>query len=126
MSLLMDALKKAELAKRQGQSEDAGGSTAADIQIGLELEPVADSVLSVPAPATAKHSATIHNPVSGPIRDNRNKPPASTPIPSMPGRREPNRSENIPLIGAVIAIITGWAVSNIPASAGFNPRPWIR
>lgn len=43
MSLLMDALKKAELAKRQGQSEGANGSTAADTLGGLELEPMPGS-----------------------------------------------------------------------------------
>ena len=43
MSLLMDALKKAELAKRQGQSEGAGGATEAEAQHGLALEPLADS-----------------------------------------------------------------------------------
>ncbi|MCK9379772.1 MAG: tetratricopeptide repeat protein [Sulfuritalea sp.] len=43
MSLLMDALKKAELAKRQGQSEGAGSSTAAGAPDGLTLEPMAGS-----------------------------------------------------------------------------------
>ncbi len=40
MSLLMDALKKAELAKRQGQSESSGNSTEAQAQAGLSLEPM--------------------------------------------------------------------------------------
>lgn len=61
MSLLMDALKKAELAKRQGPSEGAGGSAAADMQGGLELQPLTDAggpdaSSSIPAaagPATA-------------------------------------------------------------------------
>lgn len=43
MSLLMDALKKAELAKRQGRSEGAGESTVEDILGGLELEPITGS-----------------------------------------------------------------------------------
>ena len=42
MSLLMDALKKAELAKRQGQGGDAGGPVEADAQSGLALEPIGD------------------------------------------------------------------------------------
>jgi tetratricopeptide (TPR) repeat protein len=51
MSLLMDALKKAELAKRQGQVEGAGDSPVADITDGLTLEPISDS--STGAPVTA-------------------------------------------------------------------------
>jgi tetratricopeptide (TPR) repeat protein len=43
MSLLMDALKKAELAKRQGQSEAADGSTETAAPGGLALEPISDS-----------------------------------------------------------------------------------
>ncbi|TRZ96876.1 MAG: hypothetical protein D4R84_06320 [Rhodocyclaceae bacterium] len=63
MSLLMDALKKAELAKRRGQSEVADGSTAVDAQGGLELEPMAgtdgsDSVSSTPA---AEGATTVGN-----------------------------------------------------------------
>lgn len=42
MSLLMDALKKAELAKRQGQGEAAGAASGNDTgQGGLSLEPIA-------------------------------------------------------------------------------------
>jgi Flp pilus assembly protein TadD len=47
MSLLMDALKKAELAKRQGQSESAGLPTEAEAQSGLALEPIAPQPLVV-------------------------------------------------------------------------------
>ncbi len=43
MSLLMDALKKAELAKRQGQGEAADDSTGREPTSGLMLEPMADS-----------------------------------------------------------------------------------
>ena len=56
MSLLMDALKKAELAKRQGQGVGAGDSTG---QPGLTLEPIIDSNLAEPAassPSTANMS----------------------------------------------------------------------
>ena len=53
MSLLMDALKKAELAKRQGQSESSGNTTEAQAQAGLSLEPMpGSSGVSSPAPAT--------------------------------------------------------------------------
>jgi len=51
MSLLMDALKKAELAKRQGQEEaavDASGQEAAE---GLALEPMIDASLAQSAAA---------------------------------------------------------------------------
>lgn len=50
MSLLMDALKKAELAKRQGQAEGSGGSTEAQGQGGLALEPIRDASASGAAP----------------------------------------------------------------------------
>ena len=63
MSLLMDALKKAELAKRQGQGKDAGGSTekAEDGEEGLALEPIARSSTTTPVaamPATGNASST--------------------------------------------------------------------
>ena len=47
----MDALKKAELAKRQGQGETAGDASGQDTTAGLMLEPMADS--SPPASASA-------------------------------------------------------------------------
>ena len=47
----MDALKKAELAKRQGQGETAGDASGQDATAGLMLEPMADS--SPPASASA-------------------------------------------------------------------------
>jgi tetratricopeptide (TPR) repeat protein len=53
MSLLMDALKKAELAKRQGQGETAGDASGQDATAGLMLEPMADS--SPPASASAEN-----------------------------------------------------------------------
>ncbi len=43
MSLLMDALKKAELAKRQGQGDDSGDSTQAEPPGELALQPIYDS-----------------------------------------------------------------------------------
>jgi tetratricopeptide (TPR) repeat protein len=59
MSLLMDALKKAELAKRQGQSESSGNSTEAQAQAGLSLEPMpSSSGVSSAAPATESTSGT--------------------------------------------------------------------
>ncbi|MDP2823226.1 MAG: tetratricopeptide repeat protein [Sulfuritalea sp.] len=59
MSLLMDALKKAELAKRQGQGEGAGSSMEA--QAGLALEPLADSTASVAAMPTAESASSAGN-----------------------------------------------------------------
>ena len=49
MSLLMDALKKAELAKRQGQGEAADDSTGPEATAGLSLEPISASSLTEPA-----------------------------------------------------------------------------
>ena len=49
MSLLMDALKKAELAKRQGQAEVVGGSSEAESQAGLALEPLTEPPATEPA-----------------------------------------------------------------------------
>ena len=57
MSLLMDALKKAELAKRQGQSEGASGSIELEAPGGLALEPIPDSALSQDTAAPATPSA---------------------------------------------------------------------
>ena len=51
MSLLMDALKKAELAKRQGQSEGAGDAAEADARDGLALEPLGGSAAAPTASA---------------------------------------------------------------------------
>ena len=63
MSLLMDALKKAELAKRQGQSEGASSSTETNTQGGLALELAADDSTTKPAAATpaAGNSSTAAN-----------------------------------------------------------------
>ncbi|MDK9703147.1 MAG: tetratricopeptide repeat protein [Sulfuritalea sp.] len=51
MSLLMDALKKAELAKRQGQGDDAGTAAEAEAAGGLTLQPHHGSDAAEPAPA---------------------------------------------------------------------------
>ncbi|MCX7156464.1 MAG: tetratricopeptide repeat protein [Rhodocyclales bacterium] len=69
MSLLMDALKKAELAKRQGQSEGAGESSGTEAGDGLALEPhptlsaaepaATESAASAPAAANAPTGATL-------------------------------------------------------------------
>lgn len=59
MSLLMDALKKAELAKRQGQGEAAGDASGQEATAGLTLEPIVDSGLAEPgasSPSTANLS----------------------------------------------------------------------
>lgn len=52
MSLLMDALKKAELAKRQGQGEGAGGSADGQAKGGLALEPMHSPSASEPTAPT--------------------------------------------------------------------------
>lgn len=52
MSLLMDALKKAELAKRQGQGGDVAAETPAPG--GLALEPIAEPVATEPAALRAE------------------------------------------------------------------------
>lgn len=61
MSLLMDALKKAELAKRQGQGEVASDSAGQDAAAGLTLEPMIDSATQT-APAAGVPSAANLSP----------------------------------------------------------------
>lgn len=56
MSLLMDALKKAELAKRQGRGDGASGPTATEAPKGLSLELIPDVSRIDPA-ATAPEPA---------------------------------------------------------------------
>ena len=51
MSLLMDALKKAELAKRQGQGEPAGEASGPDSPAELTLETMTDASPAASAPA---------------------------------------------------------------------------
>ncbi len=53
MSLLMDALKKAELAKHQGQSNAVGASAAKQGRGELSLEPLSDSTPAAGAAATS-------------------------------------------------------------------------
>jgi hypothetical protein len=48
MSLLMDALKKAELAKRQGIGDSAGTGNEGDDVPGLALEPLSDNTFIQP------------------------------------------------------------------------------
>ncbi|NJD35661.1 MAG: tetratricopeptide repeat protein [Betaproteobacteria bacterium] len=66
MSLLMDALKKAELAKRQGQGTAAGDSAGPEATTGLALEPliepsVAESAASSPrAPNLSPQALASH------------------------------------------------------------------
>lgn len=60
MSLLMDALKKAELAKRQGRGEGTGDAVEGD---GLSLEPIASrparESTPTPAPPQAEHLPSL-------------------------------------------------------------------
>ena len=70
MSLLMDALKKAELAKRQGQSGNSGSSTEAQAQAGLSLEPI---------PGTSENSSAA--PVTEGVSD-------SGSLPNLPSHLE--------------------------------------
>jgi len=63
MSLLMDALKKAELAKRQGQGDGTGGSAEPEAGGGLALEPhpgasAAQAAPSEPAASEAAGAPT--------------------------------------------------------------------
>lgn len=61
MSLLMDALKKAELAKRQGQSEGTNAAARQRDLDGLTLEPLPDANASHPAGPIASEQSTIAN-----------------------------------------------------------------
>jgi Flp pilus assembly protein TadD len=58
MSLLMDALKKAELAKRQGQDEGAGDSTGAEPFGELALQPLPDADLIEPKASSTSIAST--------------------------------------------------------------------
>ncbi len=57
MSLLMDALKKAELAKRQGHADGVTPAGAESMQDGLALEPLATSSIQPPAGPSATGSS---------------------------------------------------------------------
>lgn len=59
MSLLMDALKKAELAKRQGQGELASDSGGQDAAAGLTLEPMIDSATQAAPNAGVPSAANL-------------------------------------------------------------------
>lgn len=104
MSLLMDALKKAELAKRQGQGGDAEASRATEVMGGLSLEPLSDPTFSEPAmdlPAAEKTpSATdLPPPLAAHLEEldarflaeaaqaasARKPPPSPLPMAEMPG-----------------------------------------
>ena len=69
MSLLMDALKKAELAKRQGPG--ASGAAETQAQGGLALEPIADSAASEPAtpPAADGSAAAAPSPLPSKLEE---------------------------------------------------------
>ncbi|MBK8120550.1 MAG: tetratricopeptide repeat protein [Sulfuritalea sp.] len=69
MSLLMDALKKAELAKRQGPG--ASGAAETQAQGGLALEPIADSAASEPAtpPAADASAAAAPSPLPSKLEE---------------------------------------------------------
>lgn len=58
MSLLMDALKKAELAKRQGQGEVAGDASGQEASAGLSLESIPELSATEPA-ASSPSSANL-------------------------------------------------------------------
>lgn len=59
MSLLMDALKKAELAKRQGQGEVADDASGQEAAAGLALEPMIDPNLTESAAAANLSSQAL-------------------------------------------------------------------
>jgi Flp pilus assembly protein TadD len=61
MSLLMDALKKAELAKRQGQSGGAVEPAGVEAQSGLALEPIANTPQSATAMPAAESASSAGN-----------------------------------------------------------------
>ena len=77
MSLLMDALKKAELAKRQGQGEDAGDSPQAEQPGELALQPIYDSNLIEP---TASNPAAEDEPSANKL------PPLGTDLEELDAR----------------------------------------
>ncbi len=82
--------------------------------------------MPVPNPVTARLMTVCKSGELESRRDKRNRPAAMIAIPTVDSKREPIRSDRLPLIGAEIAITIGCAVSRIPDWAGFKPRPWIR
>lgn len=77
MSLLMDALKKAELAKRQGQGDDAGDSPQAEPPGELSLQPIYDSNPIEPA---ASNPAALDEPSANKL------PPLGTDLEELDAR----------------------------------------
>lgn len=69
MSLLMDALKKAELAKRQGQGADADGSRAAERMGGLSLEPLSEPAMDLPAEEKTSSTADLPPPLAAHLEE---------------------------------------------------------
>lgn len=75
MSLLMDALKKAELAKRQGQSgDDADGRRTLEGTGGLSLEPISDpnfseSATSLPGAEKVPSAADLPPPLAAHLEE---------------------------------------------------------
>ncbi|MCM2287620.1 MAG: tetratricopeptide repeat protein, partial [Sulfuritalea sp.] len=104
MSLLMDALKKAELAKRQGPGGDADASHATEGMGGLSLEPLSDPnfsapAMDVPAAETTPSAADLPPPLAAHLEEldarflaeaaqaasARKPPPSPSPKAEMPG-----------------------------------------
>ncbi len=74
MSLLMDALKKAEMAKRQGHGGEAEGSRAEEGAGGLSLEPISDpnsseSTMSLPGAEKAPSAADLPPPLAAHLEE---------------------------------------------------------
>lgn len=80
----------------------------------------------VPEPVNTKENAIQVYWVSGPNFDSENNPTARIIIPVIVGHLIPIRSDNVPLIGATIAIMIGWMVRIKPACAGLRSLPCRR
>lgn len=66
-----------------------------------------DMNVPVPNPNTPSENTIDRTDESGPSWDSKIKPAVSTAIPDMVNQRVPSRSDNVPLSGAMIAMITG-------------------
>ena len=71
--------------------------------------------MPVPLPVRTNEKAIHMYGVSGPNFDKKNSPMARIDMPRITGHLTPIRSDNVPLIGATIAIIIGWIVRTKPA-----------
>jgi hypothetical protein len=85
-----------------------------------------ETKIPTPSPTKASAPAIAPSEAWGARRARRTSPAARISIPRVERRREPMRSERVPLMGAATAMTSGCAVSTSPACCVSSPRPWMR